>query len=1639
MTTGQDLVDFRTNLVRTESNLDDLQGKVDTLKETAGDAKDALELSKELEDNLRDYKDSIRAELFTLKLLEKAGPLKLPARAMKTALNAMDDVVDATLDKVTKINDKVEQYKIIDKLDQTETKLGEISDGLETAKDKTDGYHQTVDTLITGFDLVGSPADPIEAAIDSAVSPLNTVLDGLNTSYEDLDTGLKTFLGDMRPAWFKAAISTASSFNAIAASLSSIASPLTAAYNLLKPIEPVLDAVGFIFKITVDPVLNWISDHIGLTGLLNSFADKMADLLPSPDALVNLEANLGAMLGQLDHFIDASGLSADLNDFLAALGLDGLDPLNPGNTGPFQIGTDGNDALTGGAGHDVLDGRGGDDTLHGGAGDDILIASAGNDTVDGGDGTDRLVFHGNFLDFTYSGDAGSGPVVFHQKDGGGDGYETADHVEIFVFRDASFTRAQLFDSVHTATGPTLNGSAGADFLFAAAAAVEINGLGGNDTIRGSDQADTLNGGAGDDIITSGKGADHVDGGAGSDTWYYPDNPSSNALTTVDLVAGTAWDGDSRDTLSGIENVIVKDDRDVVLKGDGHGNTFATAGGDDYIDGAGGNDRITAGAGKNLLIGGDGADTITGGESSDTFLGSGTPAPGGDHYDGGAGTDRLIYSDYYLRNEVNWDWQPTRPAVTGSGALRLHVGSGTIAHLSADGTSVLARDHATGIEVFTGSDGNDTIWGAETAPGVAAGDVTIDGGQGDDLIYSGGAHNVNGGGGQDTIFVTGATSYIDGGGSDATLDLRNFDDVRWSIRNGFGATTQMRAYSTAQVNGLGSDQPSPPALNGLVFGANMYHTGHIFLGDGNDEYYLSGTEQVTVHGGLGDDRLVRSTSNDGNPSAAFFGDGGDDYLGLSLNGSLHGGAGNDTLHVQASGGGHLIAGDAGNDIFDIGRMDGTLHGGAGHDLLSLDFASNVASGVTLDLATGILATPGDINGIDATVSGIEAVIGSDSLSDTLLGSAAAEQLAGRGGSDSLDGRGGNDQLYGGAGNDTLHGGAGDDLLHGGGGSNILDGGAGNDTVSYANATPTDAYGGTAAADFGGVRIELDNGRAYFLDGSDQFTGIESAIGGKGDDTISGSDGANVLAGGGGNDILAGGRGDDILLAGAGADSLDGGAGSDTLVLDICDSTLDGGAGTDLLDLGTLNGPVLLDLALGAYRADLPHEVPVWADTGTSEDRLVNGVMLSPELVLEAQPQFANSADDLSRDVSTTDHSADLAFETVTDSYRGVLLNIEQVHGGIGDDTIQGTAAAETLQGGIGGDSLVGAGGDDRLEGGAGADHLLAGAGADTVSGGNGPDLAYLGAGADLFHDNGQGGAPGQDTVFAGAGSDTVQGGGGNDVFHGGAGADLILGRLGADALFGEGGADTLESGAGADTVAGGDGRDLAYLGAGADLYQDSGQGGAPGQDTVFAGAGNDTVQGGGGNDVFHGGAGADLILGRLGNDALFGGDGADTLLGGDGNDRATGGNGRDLANLGAGNDLFFDTGQGGVAGQDTVYGGLGNDSLYGGGGADRLFGGKGADRLVGQLGDDRLTGGGGADSFVFTPGFGRDSVTDYGKGVDALSFDPALWSGTLTAQQLVSQFAQDAGSDVVFDFGHGNVLTLEGVANLDGLAADIHIL
>lgn len=142
--------------------------------------------------------------------------------------------------------------------------------------------------------------------------------------------------------------------------------------------------------------------------------------------------------------------------------------------------------------------------------------------------------------------------------------------------------------------------------------------------------------------------------------------------------------------------------------------------------------------------------------------------------------------------------------------------------------------------------------------------------------------------------------------------------------------------------------------------------------------------------------------------------------------------------------------------------------------------------------------------------------------------------------------------------------------------------------------------------------------------------------------------------------------------------------------------------------------------------------------------------------------------------------------------------------------------------------------------------------------------------------------------------------------------------------------------------------------------------------------------------------------------ITGGTGSDTITGGDVADSLTGGNGA-----------------------DSIIGGGGDDSLLGGIGADTILGGIGADVITGGVGNDVLTGGDGADIFTFTTKTteGVDSITDFVVGTDKINVAQTISDATITAAAAQGALS-DAKSYYISTNGAAANLTTGGSATLN---------
>lgn len=461
-----------------------------------------------------------------------------------------------------------------------------------------------------------------------------------------------------------------------------------------------------------------------------------------------------------------------------------------------------------------------------------------------------------------------------------------------------------------------------------------------------------------------------------------------------------------------------------LLGAGDAHLVAVAG-DVAIDAGAGNDTVTAsaddtviwgGLGNDSLVGAGGADTLWGGDGDDSLWGG----DGDDQLDGGDGNDSL------------WGGEGNDSLWGGWNANQLFGGNGDDLLVLRSHPYPIFDDFGDLCRAFGGA-GNDTLIGSSD------GRMTLDGGDGDDLLVNGatalgGAGNdtidggitVDGGDGIDVLMtadyaldLSAGTSFADYGrfrngeasGSFENIEIFIFDaaaivfgtDLHRVIGSEGADIVYYRFGYFVATGGAGADYFESLYTDGrsraAMDASDIYvRTATIDGGDGND----------TLLGGLVDNR--------------FTGGLGDDWLQtIGYQDSLSGGDGNDTL----------IAGDE-RDTLDGGAGDDRLEGGDGRDLIHGDTGNDTILGGDTEADLRDVIDAGDGSDFVDAGYGNDEIRGGNGF-DTIFGGFGADLILGGAGNDMLSGQAFSDQIFGGDGNDLINGGFGNDRVNGGTGA------------------------------------------------------------------------------------------------------------------------------------------------------------------------------------------------------------------------------------------------------------------------------------------------------------------------------------------------------------------------------------------------------------------------------------------------------------------------------------------------------------------------------------------------------------------------------------------------------------------------------
>jgi Ca2+-binding RTX toxin-like protein len=513
------------------------------------------------------------------------------------------------------------------------------------------------------------------------------------------------------------------------------------------------------------------------------------------DVIAITGAGTGVSVAGLPATINLSGAEG-ANDRLTVNATAGNDTINAGALLAGLIGLTidggaGNDTITGSQGADTLIGGDDNDSVIGGRGNDVALLGGGNDTftwnpgdgsdiVEGQAGVDTLVFNGANVNERIDVSANGSRVRFTRDVANITmDLNSVEHIQLATFSGADNVTvndltgtgvSQVAVNLAASGGGgdsqaddvIVNGTAAQDSISVASSgsSVVVNGLAAQTIVSGMDAGDTLtiNGLGGDDVINAsglnagqinlaingGDGADTITGGAGADL------VQGGRGNDVALLGGGA-------------------DTFVWNPGDGSDIVEGQAGTDTLLfNGANINERIDISAnGGRVRLTRDVANIAMDLNSMETI-----------DVNALGGADTLTVSDLTGTGVKNVNIDLASPPGSGAGDGQ----ADTIIINATSGDDVISVSSSGGVITVSGLAATVTITGAEAANdrlvinGIGGDDVvdasgllpggiqlTVDGGQGDDvLIGSPGNDTLLGGAGDDVLIGGGGSDNLDGG-------------------------------------------------------------------------------------------------------------------------------------------------------------------------------------------------------------------------------------------------------------------------------------------------------------------------------------------------------------------------------------------------------------------------------------------------------------------------------------------------------------------------------------------------------------------------------------------------------------------------------------------------------------------------------------------------------------------------------------------------------------------------------------------------------------------------------------------------------------------------------------------------------------
>ncbi len=1256
-------------------------------------------------------------------------------------------------------------------------------------------------------------------------------------------------------------------------------------------------------------------------------------------------------------------------------------------------GGSGNDKINGGKGEDLVSGGAGNDKLKGGDGNDVINGGAGNDDIDGGKGIDTTVYQGLYLQYALSfSHTGNLKGTVTDLVANRDGTDTLKNVEFIQFNDA------LYDVVNDVFY-TLNSPA-------------VIGAPENAIVTEDVGLDALGKLTASGVITI------TDADSGEGSFQTTVTPASGNLGTLMLAANGQYtysvDNSTAQYLGAIDSKV---DKFTVTSLDGtqqqisftiHGQIDAPTLSVDSPGGMAGDATIPLNITANSVDTGAAVEVIIRGVPGSYGLSHGTQL-GDDAWlvnasdlpglaltlvdgVGTPGTFKLEITASTVEGAATASSTAEINVTIAPGANQ-QVGQCVDGYVA--GATVFADTNDNGIlddgEAFTttNADGTFSLFGAGTLVMFGGTDISTG------LTFLGTMKAPAG-----STVVTPLTTLVQA--IVAADSTKTVADAQTSVKNALGlADVDLTTFDAVRATAEGV----PGGAGVLAAAIQVQAT----------------VAQISAAAGSSADAVGGLATTIANAPAP---QPGNTLPTVNLSDS-------ETISsvASASGASDAVA-DAVGSVVAATNTTIASSTGAGDStqiLTSLSQAANVALGSTTDALTAAAAS------LDPTAA-LQQVQNSSTLEALTTQVAAAPvaiislPIVGTLSSDTLTGTTGKDALAGLEGNDTLNGGAGDD---------VLDGGAGVDLAVYSDATATISVNMAAGRVIGDASVGTDTLISIERIRGTNFADTYNATGfNPGVQPQPGTPAAfNEFEGMGGDDIIYGNGSTRVSYLNAAAG----------VTVDIVAGTGQGTAGGDLAGVGNDNFT-----GVNGIRGSNFDDFLYGSDNATNTFENFDG---------RGGNDFIDGRGGLDRVLYNNDPATrsgitiSLAAGTVvgdstieTDALRSI-------------EAVRGTNFADTYDA----RNFVGAGSlnPSTNNGSNGTFNEFEGMGGNDIIFGNGNTrISYTSATSGVTVDLAAAGANGQTgtaTGDASVGTDIIKGGvtfvrgsNFNDALRGAAGNELFEGGAGDDFIDGRGGLDTVRYDTSTTSQSYGAVGMTVNMAAGIVTGRDGTAAGIVGIDTL---RGIESIRGTHSNDVYDatdfGAAGFQnpnahnfsnfVFTDNVSNNGItfndFEGLGGNDSIIGNGFTRinysnATGGVTVDLASGSAFSTLANDAASIGVdtfSGVTRVRGSNFDDVILGDNLANNLDGQGGNDRLDGRGttapgATDFLSGGAGADTFVYSNGYGLANFLDFNIGQgDKIDLSGVFGMTSFGAVMAIAQASQTGtgAPATIFNFGPGD--------------------